>query len=114
MCSNEVDVPYIFKNPLSVSLLEIDGTDTRRKYKLTAGTVKNIHPCIFFTCEFSLTSKLVAVSAYDAVDASYIFKRLSDTVDKAMYNAINRVIISRQFVLHTQQCYRNDIIVEQD
>ena len=51
---------------------------------------------------------------YDEVDVPYIFKSLSDTVDKAMYNAINRVIISRQFVLYTQQSYRNDIIVEQD
>ena len=30
------------------------------RQKSTAGTLKNIHPCIFFNCEFSLTSKLVA------------------------------------------------------
>ena len=35
------------------------------------------------------------------------------SVNKAMYNAVNRLIISRQFVLHTQQSYRNDIIVIQ-
>ena len=35
------------------ALLKIDGIDTRREHKLTAGTVKNIHPCIFFTCVFA-------------------------------------------------------------
>ena len=36
-----------------IALLQIDGIDTRREHKLTAGTVKNIHPCIFFTCVFA-------------------------------------------------------------
>ena len=39
--------------PFAVSLLKIDGADTRREHKLTAGTVKNIHPCIFFTYVFA-------------------------------------------------------------
>ena len=30
-------------------LLKIDGVDTRREHKLTAGTVKNVRPCTFFT-----------------------------------------------------------------
>ena len=91
---------YIALSTVSLNLLQIYGTSTSSYGKKVSSTYHRYVSALF--------------SAYDAVDASYIFKRLSDAIDKAMYNAINRLIISRQFVLHTQQSYRNDIIVEQD
>jgi len=45
----------------------------------------------------------------------HIFKRLiGESVYKGMHNPIDRLIIPRQFVLHIEQCLRNDIIVIQD
>ena len=35
------------------TLLKIDGVDTRREHKLTAGTPKNEHPCSFLGCQFA-------------------------------------------------------------
>ena len=39
--------------PLQPALLKIDGVDTRREHKLTAGTPKNEHPCSFLGCQFA-------------------------------------------------------------
>ena len=40
---------------LSVSLLKIGEAYPRRENKLTASTIKNIHPCIFFICEICIS-----------------------------------------------------------
>ena len=34
---------------------EIDGADTRREHKLTAGMVRNVLPCTFLTCEICIS-----------------------------------------------------------
>ena len=43
--------------PAYPALLKIDGTDTRREHKLTAGTVKTVHPCTFLTYVFALQTR---------------------------------------------------------
>ena len=40
---------------LSVSLLKIGEAYPRHKNKLTASTIKNVHPCSFFTCEICIS-----------------------------------------------------------
>ena len=42
------------------ALLQIDGTDTRRERKLTAGLLKSVHPCTLFNDEFSLRKNIAA------------------------------------------------------
>ena len=44
----------LVKHPFSVSLLQIGEVDPRREKKLTAGSVRNVHPCTFLTCEICI------------------------------------------------------------
>ena len=43
----------VLKSLLPLAFLKIDGIDTRREKKLTAGTPKNEHPCSFLGCQFA-------------------------------------------------------------
>ena len=99
--------------------MEIDGTDTRRKHKLTAGTVKNVHPCTFFTCEICSVQISLLIYTTDIHVRSGTLRIISSGTD-AIVQKYPSVDISELRVFHKRKtrycmepltaCQRSDTV----